>query len=141
MITSLIQPIGGWLSDRRGRRAFIILGSLLSLIALAFSALASHLQDGMWLIPAIITLGLSGVNFPAIDSTVAESAETHERSIAYSVIMFFTFLPGIFASATGGFIADKFGFVTVFLIGTALQGFSLALILCFVSETLRLILG
>jgi MFS family permease len=137
MITSLIQPPGGWLSDRRGRRLLVILGSALSLAALAFSTLAGLFHDWTWLIPATIALGLSAVNLPAIDSAVAESVETHERSMAYSVMMFFTILPGIFASAIGGFMADRFGYLSVFLVCTLLQGLSLVLILRFMRETLR----
>ena len=139
VITSLIQPVGGWLSDRRGRRLLVILGNVLSLMALAFSIIASYSNDRTWLVPAIITLGLSAVNLPAVDSTVAESVETHKRSMAYSVLMFFTILPGIFASSIGGFIADEFGYAPLFLIGTLLQGFSLFLILRFMRETLRVL--
>jgi len=137
MITSLVQPFGGWFSDRRGRRLLVLLGGALSLTALAFSTLAGLFRNGAWLVPASIALGLSAVNLPAIDSAVAESVETRERSMAYSVMMFFTILPGIFASAIGGFIADRFGYAAVFLAGTLLQGLSLVLILRFMRETLR----
>jgi len=137
MITSLVQPFGGWFSDRRGRRLLVLLGGALSLTALAFSTLAGLFRNGAWLVPASIALGLSAVNLPVIDSAVAESVEMHERSMAYSVMMFFTILPGIFASAIGGFIADRFGYAAVFLAGTLLQGLSLVLILRFMRETLR----
>jgi len=141
MITSLIQPLGGWLSDRKGRRLLVILGSASSFTALAFGTLAGLFRNGAWLVPASIALGLSAVNLPAIDSSVAESVDTHERSMAYSVIMFFTILPGVFASAIGGFIADRFGYAAVFLTGTLLQGLSLVLILRFMRETLRSLHG
>jgi len=137
VITSLIQPFAGWLSDRKGRRLFVILGSAFSFIALTFSVFASHFQMWIWLAPALMALGLSGISLPAADSTAAESVEINERSMAFSVIMFFSLLPGIFASVLGGFIADKFGFTSVFLLGAVLQVFNFILIWFLVKETLQ----
>ncbi len=105
-------------------------------MALAFCALASHFHEWVWIFPATVTLGLSVVKLPAIDSTVAESVETHERSVAYSVVHFFTLLQGIFTSAIGGFIAYKSGYTAVFLMGILLQVLCLALLLRFMGETL-----
>lgn len=137
MLSSIIQPLGGWFSDRRGRKLLVTLGSILSLMALTFSTLASYFHDWTWLVPAIIALGLSSANLPAVDSTIAESVDIHERGMAYSVLMLFTMLPGTIASAIGGFIADKFGYIILFLLGILLQGFSFVLILCFMKETIQ----
>jgi len=137
VVNSIIQPFAGWLSDRKGRKLFIILGSVLSLAALTFSTLASYFQLWIWLIPTIIALGLSGISLPAADSTAAESVEVGERSMAFTVIMFFSLLPGIFASVVGGLMADQFGFTTVFLLGAILQAFNIILVWFFVRETLR----
>lgn len=81
-------------------------------------------------------LGLStGVSLPARDSTIVESVQTDEISIAYSIFMLFTLIPGLFA-IVGGFLADNFGYYFVFYTCLFLQALSFIFIFL-VKDTLH----
>jgi MFS family permease len=73
IVTAFIQPIGGWLSDRLGRKPFIVLGSLAGFLAICFYVLAAISVDWRWLLPGIILLGAGLVALPAKHSLIAES--------------------------------------------------------------------
>jgi len=136
IVTALIQPVSGWLSDRLGRKPLIALGSLLGLLLVFFYILAATLNDWRWLLPGVALLGATMVSRPAQSSLIAESARASRRGAAYSLLMASWIAPGIFAPSLGGFIADRWGFIPVFLVRLALEGLRLLLILWFLEETL-----
>jgi MFS family permease len=135
--TALLQPIGGWLSDRQGRKPLIALGSLASLLAVSFYALAAITGDGRLLLPGVISLGASLASRPAESSLIAESAHARRRGMAYSILRTAWIAPGVFAPALGGFIADRWRFPPVFLMSAGLEGLRLLLILWLLIETLK----
>jgi MFS family permease len=71
---------------------------------------------------------------PIIDSLIAESVETSQRSRAYNKIMLATMAPGIFSPFIGGFLADRFGFISVLAIGIVIQFIIIILLIMFLNE-------
>ena len=134
--TALLQPIGGWLSDRLGRKPLIALGSLLGLLVMVFYVLAAITGDWRWLLPGVILLGATLAANPARSALVAESARAGQRGAAYSLQMASWIVPGVFAPALGGFIADRWGFSPVFLTRFGLEALRLLLIIWLLQETL-----
>ncbi|HID87306.1 MAG TPA: MFS transporter, partial [Anaerolineae bacterium] len=136
IVTALIQPVSGWLSDRLGRKPLIALGSLLGLLLVLFYILAAVLGDWRWLLPGVVLLGATMVSRPAESSLIAESAQASRRGMAYSLLMVSWIAPGVFAPTLGGFIADRWGFTPVFLVRFGLEALRLLLILWLLEETL-----
>ncbi len=141
IVTALLQPIGGWLSDRLGRKPLVALGSLLGLLVMVFYVLAAIIGDWRWLLPGVILLGVTLASSPAESSLLAESAQAGRRGAAYSLQMASWIVPGVFAPALGGFIADRWGFAPVFLVRFALEALRLLLILWLLQETLSRVNG
>jgi MFS family permease len=139
--TALIQPIGGWVSDRLGRKPLVALGSLLGLLVMVFYVLAAITGDWQWLMPGVILLGATLASSPAETSLVAESAQAGRRGMAYSLQMVSWIVPGVFAPALGGFIADRWGFTPIFLTRFGLEALRLLLILWLLQETLSRVNG
>lgn len=136
VLTAPIQHLGGWFSDRVGRKPLIALGSLIGLMAVSLYVLASITGNWRWLLPGVILLGASMVSNPAQNSLVADSAQIGQRGMAYSILMTSWVAPGIFAPALGGFAADRWGFTPVLLMRIGLGGLSLLLLLLLLRETL-----
>lgn len=141
LATALIQPIGGWLSDRLGRKPFLALGSFLGLLVMVFYLLAAVLGDWRWLLAGVILLGATLASSPAEISLVAESVQAGQRGLAYSLQLTSWIVPGVFAPALGGFIADQWGFTPVFLTRFGLEALRLLLILWLLQETLSRVSG
>jgi len=141
IVTALIQPIGGWLSDRLGRKPLVALGSILGLMVMVFYLLAAITGDWRWLLPGVILLGGTLASSPAEISLVAESVRASQRGMAYSLQLTSWVVPGVFAPALGGFIADHWGFSPVFLTRFGLEALRLLIILWFLQETLNRVNG
>jgi MFS family permease len=134
LIPAFIQPFFGWISDRLHRKPFIVLGSILmelSLILFLFSGLTSNF---FLIIPAVILTATSFLTMPIIDSLIAESVETSQRSVAYNKVMLATMAPGIFSPFIGGLLADQFGFISVLAIGIVIQSIIIFLLIVFLKE-------
>jgi MFS family permease len=132
-VTALIQPVAGWFSDRLGRKPLIAISSL----AAAASLYTLAAIGGKWqlLIVGVTLIGLAAMARPARDSMTAESVGRDKTAMAYSAMFFFVSASGIFAPTVGGFIAERWGYVTIFLISMALEGASLLLVIRLLKET------
>ena len=137
IVTTLIQAVGGWFSDRLGRKPLIALGSLTGVLGVSFYVLAAITDDWRWLLPGVTLLGATMVSGPAQNSLVAESSQANQRGMAYSVLAASSVAPGIFAPALGGFITDRWGFSPLFLLRLGLEGLCLLLILWLLQETVK----
>jgi len=135
LATGLIQPLGGRLSDHVGRKPLLALASLMAVLGLSFYVLAAMFGDWRLLIPGTILIGLAAISIPAKDAMTAESVKSDERGMAYSAIMFFVAVSGIFAATLGGFIADRCGYPAVFLLCIAGEVLALLLVISFLRET------
>jgi MFS family permease len=141
LVTAVLQPIGGWVSDRLGRKPLVALGSLLGLLVMVFYLLADITCDWRWLLPGVILLGVTLASTPAESALVAESARAGQRGRAYSLQTASWIVPGVFAAALAGFIADRWGFSPVFLTRFGLEALRLLLILWLLQETLSRVSG
>lgn len=137
IISSISKPIGGWASDRLGRKPFLVLEPALTIAALFIYLVAGVIGNYFLLIPGVILFGLTGLSWGAYGSIIAESVERGRRGTAYSVVNFFSFLPGIVLPAVGGYLAGRFGFTAVFPINIVLQSGYLIMALFLLRETLR----
>lgn len=137
ILTGPIQYFGGWLSDRIGRRPFMALGNLAALSAVCLYVLAALSRDWRWLLPAVVLAGAALISDPAQQSLIAESTPIDRRGMAFSIMMAAWIAPGIFAPSIGGYLADRWGFLPVFLLQFVLYGSGLFLIVRYLRETLR----
>ena len=86
--TFLLDPVGGWLSDKVGRKPVVMMGTILTLLVSlpAFYAII-HLRSGLALLVAAAVLGaLSGILNPPILTALTEALPKNIRSTAVSVI-------------------------------------------------------
>lgn len=136
IMATFVQPLAGQASDTKGRKVFLIFGSLCAVTAITLNIVASYLKCWMLLILAMFFLGLNiGVSSPARDSIIAESVKAEDLGFAYSTFTFFTLIPGVFAPIIGGYLSYNFGYTFLFYICLIVQTLSLILIFA-VKETL-----
>ncbi|MEM2463292.1 MAG: MFS transporter [Candidatus Bathyarchaeia archaeon] len=136
IMATFVQPIAGQASDAKGRKVFLIFGSLCAATAITLNIVASYFKCWMLLILAMFFLGLYiGVSSPARDSIIAESVKAEDLGFAYSMFTFFTLIPGLFAPMIGGYLSYNFGYAFLFYVCLVVQALSLILIFA-VKETL-----
>lgn len=138
IVSTAMLPLGGWLSDRRGRKAFLIVSSAFMLGGLAIYVLADRTHRWQWLLPGVVLVGLTAIARPAADSMTAESATSDARGRAFGLVNTFYAVSGVIAPAVGGFLASRYGFLSVLLVGLALEAGTLAFSSLLLRETLPL---
>ncbi|HID65305.1 MAG TPA: MFS transporter [Anaerolineae bacterium] len=136
IVPTLVQPLSGRLSDYLGRKVFIIFSSVFAIVALSIYVLARFTDNWYLLIPGVVILGLASASRPSEDSMTAESAGVAGRAMAYSLVMLSAALSGVFAPLLGGFVADRWGYTVVFLMGLGLDVVALSLVASLLKETL-----
>jgi DHA1 family multidrug resistance protein-like MFS transporter len=136
IVPMVFQPLIGRLSDHLGRKIFVIASSVLAIVALSVYILAGFTDNWYFLIPGVVILGLSFACRPSEDSMTAESVEVDRRAMAYSLVMLSGALSGIVAPLLGGFMADRWGYIVVFLMGLALDVVAVSLVARLLKETL-----
>lgn len=136
VVTGLVQPLGGWLSDRRGRKGLLIVGGLLGVVALALYALAGHSGNWHLLLPGVALWGFTSISRPVKDSMVAESSVSEGRARVYSLTTVGFAASGVFAAGLAGWMADRWGFSSVFLVGLCTEALCLVMVARFAVETL-----
>jgi MFS family permease len=137
VLPAIFGPIGGWISDRLGRRPLLSIGISLEIAALFMYVLAGITGNWLILIPGIVLMGIGALSWPVWDSTIAESAEKGRRGTGYAVIGLFLLLPSMVSPLIGGYIAGRLGYILAFLIAIVLLGVYLALVSFSLKETLR----
>jgi len=137
IVANLSQLLGGWLSDRRGRKPVIAWGAATGIVAMGFCLVAAATRQWRWLLPAMVLIGLAMVSRPATYSAVAESSRVGRRGLAFGALLLAWTVPGIFAPPLGGWIAATRGFAPVLVLRLLLEGLRLALVLWLLRETLQ----
>ena len=137
VLPAIFGPVGGWVSDRLGRRPLLLLGASLEIIALSMYVLSGITENWLLLVPGVILMGIGALSWAAWDSIIAESVERRRRGTAYTVIGLFMHIPTVVFPIIGGQIAGKLGYIVALLIAIALLGTYLALISFSLRETLR----
>jgi MFS family permease len=121
IVTTVIQSLGGWLADRVGRKPLVIASSLALIAGYCLFAIAGVLHVWFLLLIGIIFGGLAALARPAMNSITAESAHAERQGSAFSLMQIAILVPGIVAPTLGGVMADRFGYVSVFPLGIALE--------------------
>ncbi|WP_152031700.1 MFS transporter [Longilinea arvoryzae] len=125
---------GGWLSDRRGRRFVIILGSIITILAFVSLIFASVLYSLIFLIISSVILGITSLSRPARRSATADSVPSTKLGSAFSIIMVSTMLSGSVAPTAGGWLIDHYGYAFLFLLLSIIEGVSILIIIRYKEE-------
>jgi MFS family permease len=136
IVTGPVQYYAGWLSDRLGRKPFMLLANFLGVLGVSLFIVAAVTGNWLWLVPGIALTGATLMADPVDQSVVAESTETSQRGTAYSLLMMAAIAPGIFAPTLGGWLATQWGFVPVFVLQAILYALGLLVVLRFLRELL-----
>lgn len=107
-IRSGLQLITGRVSDCVGRKSLLVSSYSLSLVGIFLSLLA---RSWIFLIPTIFIFSVSGALWePVFPTMISESSERDERGTAFSLMSLTWFLPGFYAPALAGYLAERYGF-------------------------------
>jgi MFS family permease len=136
ILTSPLQYYSGWLSDRLGRRPFMLLANVSGVLGISLFVVAALTGNWLWLVPGVTLTGATLLADPVDQSMVAESSQFSRRGMAYSLLVMAWTAPGIFAPALGGWLAVRWGFVPVFALQALLYALGLLLVLRFLRETI-----
>jgi DHA1 family tetracycline resistance protein-like MFS transporter len=135
--SSMVQPFAGRLADLFGRKPLILLGSFTGICSMLSFLLAATTHALAPLAAGFLLFGLSLVGYPAAQATIAESVSMDQRKVrvAFSVVFFFTYLPGIVAPGIGGYVAPAFGYIFLFGAAALLECANLAILVPALKET------
>ncbi|HEX7589050.1 MAG TPA: MFS transporter [Anaerolineae bacterium] len=134
IVTTLVQPLGGWLADRLGRKPFLILAGVAYIAGYALFWLSGALNIWSLLLLGVIAIGVSALANPARSSITAESVRERHGS-AFSAILVASMAPGIIVPALAGLLADHAGYISVFPIALALEVIGVWLVWRYLRET------
>ncbi len=134
---SLVQPVGGYLSEIFGRKAITLAGSALAMAAMSFFLLAALTHAPLILVPAYLLYGGSLLSLPASQVLVAETVglDYGKMKIAFSIVFLFANLPAAFTSFLGGILADSLGYYVVFACAVSLEAVNFTLYSTKLKET------
>lgn len=137
LASSIVQPIAGYLADLLGRRLLIVLGSAVGICSMASFFLAASSHSLVSLSAGYLLFGLSLLGYPATQATIAESVamDPGKVSVAFSVIFFFTQLPGAFIPFVAGYAASSVGYLVIFGVAALLESANLIVLVTQVVET------
>jgi len=138
IVSTAMLPLGGWLSDLRGRKPLVVLSSALGCVGVFTFVLAGWAREWRLLLPGIVFLGLTAIARPAADSMTAESASVDGHGRAFSLVTAAFAAAGIFAPALGGFLAERYGFVVTLSTTAALELLTLIVVAVALRETVSI---
>lgn len=119
-VSQTVANIGmGWLGDRIGHRAMLIIGAVAAFLS---ALLAWHAASIAWFYPIFILTGMANVSIWTIGMTMTvDFASEAERPIYIGLSQTLTAPAAIIAPILGGWIADGAGFIPTFTISTVLS--------------------
>jgi len=138
IVSTAMLPLGGWLSDLRGRKPLVVLSSALGCVGVFTFVLAGWAREWRLLLPGIVFLGLTAIARPAADSMTAESASVDGHGRAFSLVTAAFAAAGIFAPALGGLLAERHGFVITLAVAAALELLTLIVVVVALRETVSI---
>ena len=128
-----VQPIGGYMTDRLGRKNTIIIGNLIYAVSIGFFSLINI----AWMVLPVYILFKIGSAFsaPATKVMLAESVPETKRGTA--VGSFYTLAPvlAILGPPLGGILVKSFNYNLLFFISFLLGIFMTVIRLTFLKET------
>jgi MFS family permease len=137
LASSIIQPFAGHLADLLGRKPLVIMGCLVGILSMLSFLVAATTRSLAAVAAGYVLFGLALLGNPATQATVAESVgmDTRKVQVAFSVIYFFTYLPGIITPALGGYVATTTGYAILFAAAALLESTNLAVFVATLKET------
>ena len=137
LASSVIQPFAGRLADTLGRKPLIVAGSAVGICSMVSFLVAAATQALFPLVLGYIFYGLALLGYPASQAAIAESVAMDQRKlqVAFSLVSFFTYLPGVVAPGIGGYIAATFGYAVLFGAAALLESANLLVLLSSFRET------
>ncbi len=137
LASSVIQPFAGHLADLFGRKPLIVLGSAVGVCSMVSFFLAAATHSLAAVAVGYLLFGVALLGYPATQASVAESVQMDTRrvQVAFSVVFFFTYLPGVIAPAAGGYIATTMGYGILFAAAALLEAANLAIFITALRET------
>jgi len=132
-ITQTIANVGmGWLGDRIGHRAMLILGAAAAMLSSLLAAFAPSLT---WFFPIFILSGFTNVSIWTNGMTMATTfSGESERPFYIGLAQTLTAPATIIAPLLGGWIADTKGFVPTFAISAILSVVMMGILLFIVKN-------
>jgi DHA1 family quinolone resistance protein-like MFS transporter len=137
LASSVVQPFGGALADLLGRRLLIVLGSGVGIGSMAAFLLAAATHELLALSLGYLLFGLSLLGNPASQAMIAETVavDPGKVNVAFSVVFFFTALPGAFIPFAAGYLAASLGYVALFGMAALLESANLVIMIAKLKET------
>ncbi len=121
LISSLVQPIGGVLSDLLGRKPLILTLHALGVASCLGLLAASLARSPEAAVAAVLVSAASFVGSPAWDAAVAESTEPARFGAAFGAVASASTLAGLISSPLSGAAADLLGYPPVLAAAAVLQ--------------------
>jgi len=108
VVWGVCQILTGSLSDRWGRKGFIVVGMWVQALGLLLTAAMS---DFSWWLLASVLLGLgTAMVYPSLIAAVSDASEPTWRARSLSVYRFWRDLGYAIGALCAGLLADRFGF-------------------------------
>jgi len=139
LASSIVQPFAGHLSDIVGRKPLIVAGSAMAICSMVSFLAAALTQSFIYLALGYFLFGLSLLSSPARQATIAGSVamDPGKVEVAFSVVFFFTQVPGAFAPYVSVFLPDSLVYYVVFGAAALLELANLAVLVTLLKETIR----
>jgi MFS family permease len=143
LASSIIQPFAGRLADLLGRKPLILAGSAVGICSMVSFLLAATTRSLLPLVVGYAFYGLALLGYPASQAAIAESVAMDQRKlkVAFSLVFFFTYLPGVVAPGIGGYIATTFGYAVLFGAAALLETANLMMLASTFRETRKTVDG
>jgi len=137
LASSVIQPFAGRLADLLGRKPLILAGSVVGIFSMVSFLLAATTRSLLPLVLGYAFYGLALLGYPASQAAIAESVAMDQRKlkVAFSLVFFFTYLPGVVAPGIGGYIATTLGYAVLFGAAALLETANLLMLTSSFRET------
>ncbi|HNB36692.1 MAG TPA: MFS transporter, partial [Anaerolineales bacterium] len=136
-ITQTVSNIGmGWIGDRIGHRAMLIIGAFAAFLS---ALLAWNATSLAWFYPIFILTGMANVSLWTISMTMTVDFGTEpERPIYIGLSQTLTAPATIIAPIIGGWIVDSVGFGPTFTISTVLSLAMIGILVFLVKDPRRI---
>lgn len=107
LLDALYPYPGGWLTDRLGRRAALVIFALLAMLGYGFYLLAPSWE---WvLVGTVFVMAWSSLTLPAIFAIIGDSLPPNHRAIGFGVQSILKRVPIVIAPVLGGWMMLSFG--------------------------------
>ncbi|HLX11930.1 MAG TPA: MFS transporter [Bacteroidota bacterium] len=114
-LDAVYQYPGGWLADRIGRRASLIVFTLLAIVGYGMYYAATS-----WLLilfATIFVMAWSSLTLPAVFSIIGDRLAEHRRAMGFGVQSLLKRIPIVIAPTLGGLLLTGYGFMPGIRIG------------------------